>query len=401
MDVGQQLSVRVFGEDGRILANPATQSLIVASSTLITGVMLVSPLVADLAGVFGVSSSAAGWLIIAFTIAGAVTLPIVGPLADVVGRKLVMVTGLLLFGLSGAAIGVVTRFEIALVLRALQGVGFASTMPVILTLFGDMYDGSEETTVQGMRVAVNSVVATLAPLLAGVLFVASWRVPFALYLAAVPAAVWVWFAVPDVGAANDWSIGTYATNMATFLTNGRISLLMVSFALRFAIFYILLTYVSVLATREAGLSVVAVGTLLALIGVVKTVGASQAGRLSASFDPTLLSLGGFVCMTIGITAIGAVPTPAVLTGGLFVFSVGDGLLAPTQKSLVNRLAPAEYRGGANASALIFQNVGKVVGPLALGVSLSVLDLAPAFALLGGIGGGLGAAALFSVWMLSD
>jgi ACDE family multidrug resistance protein len=401
MGISQQLSVKVFGEDGTILTDSKTQSLIVASSSLIMGVMLVSPLVADLAGVYGVSSGAAGWLIIAFTAAAAVTLLIVAPLADVIGRKTVMVTGLVLFGLAGGVISITTRFDVAVVLRGLQGVGFASTMPIILTMFGEMYDESAETTVQGMRVAANSVVASLAPLLAGVLFVASWWLPFALYLAALPVALWVWVAVPDVGAANDWSIRTYLRKIASFLTSGRISLLMLSFGLRFAVFYVLLTYFSVLATEEAGLSVVVVGTLLSLIGVVKIIGASQAGRLAAAYDPTLLSVSSFVCMTIGVTAMGALSTPSVMVVGLFIFAVGDGVLAPIQKSLINRVAPAEYRGGANASALVFENVGKVLGPFILGLSLSLVDLATAFVLVGGLYGSLGSAALLGFRLVGE
>ena len=401
MGTGQNISVWIFGEDGSILEDSATQSLIVASSVLITGVMVVSPLVADLAEVYGVSSSNAGWLIIGFTAAIAISLPLVGTLADRIGRKSVMVTGLLTFGLTGAAVGVVTRFDVALALRVVQGIGFACAMPVILTLFGDMYRGSEETTVQGMRVAVNSVVATLAPLAAGILFVYSWRYPFAIYLVAVPAAVWVWFTVPTVEMANDWSVRTYLTNMASFLTNGRISLLMASFGFRFGIYYVFLTYISVLATEEAGLAVVVVGSLLSVNGVVKTVGSSQAGRLAASFDPQLLSFASFLLMTAGISLMGTVPTPLAIVVGVLVFAVGDSILAPTQKSLVNRLSPAEYRGGANATALTFQNPGKVVGPLAFGVILPFVDLAPAFALVGGIGGGLGALALFCVWQWPD
>lgn len=397
MGIRQNISVWIFGEDGTILENSATQSLIVASSVLISGVMVVSPLVADLAAVYGISSTAAGWLVIGFTAATAISLPIVGTLSDQIGRKVVMVVGLLTFGLTGTAVGVVTRFEVAMVLRIIQGIGFACAMPVILTLFGDMYRGSEETTVQGMRVAVNSVVSTLAPLLAGILFVYSWRYPFALYIVAVPVAVWVWVTVPDVDSPNDWSVGRYLANMLSFLMNGRIALLLASFMFRFAIYYVLLTYISVLATETAGLAVVVVGALLSINGIVKTVGSTQAGRLSASFDPRFLAFSSFVFMTAGISLMGTIPTPAAIVLGVIVFAAGDSVLAPTQKSLVNRLSPAEYRGGANATALTFQNMGKVGGPLVLGVVLPFVDLAPAFALVGGIGGALGAIALFCVW----
>lgn len=312
-----------------------------------------------------------------------------------------MMAGLFLFGLAGSTIGVVAQFDVVLVLRVLQGIGFACTMPVILTLFRDMYEGSEETTVQGMRVAGNSIISTLAPLLAGLLFVYSWRLPFVVYLLAIPAAVWIWFAVPNVNIDTGGSVRSYIGDVTSFLTNAQISLLMMSFAFCFAIYYVFLTYISVLATEEAGLAVVAVGALLALNGMVKTVGSTQAGRLSASYNPQFLSFGSFVLMMVGVTMMGLIPTPAVIVVGVFVFGVGDSLLAPTQKSLVNRLSPPAVRGGANATALTFQNVGKVTGPLAFGTILPFVDLGPAFALVGGLGGGPGAVVLFGVWVLPN
>jgi len=398
MTVYHRLSVWIFGDDGEILADPTTQSLLIASSVLITGVMLVSPLIADLATVYQVSATDAGLLIVGFTAAIAVTLPVVGALADRIGRKTMMVSGLLLFGSAGTAIGFVTQFEVAVGLRAIQGIGFAATMPVILTLFGDMYDGSAETTAQGMRVAGNSVVSTLTPVLSGVLFVYSWRYPFVIYALAIPTAMWLWKTIPEVDIDADESVRAYVDNVTSFLTDGPIALLMVSFGFRFFIYYVFLTYISVLATEEAGLAVVAVGILLALNGVVKTVGSTQAGRLSLTFSPEFLAAGSFALMTVGITLMGAFPTPAVVALGVFVFGVGDSLLAPTQKSLVNRMSPASVRGGANASALVFQNIGKVTGPLVFAASLPFLGLAPSFAIVGGVGGAVGAGALFGVWV---
>lgn len=401
MDSRENISVSVFGKDGDILADPATQALLLASSALITGIMVVSPLIADLTAVYSVSSSKAGWLVIGFTAATAVSLPVVGVVVDQIQRKYVLVGGLLFFGVAGGAIGITKNFEVAIGLRVVQGIGFACTMPVILTAFGEMYRGSEEVTVQGMRVATNSVSIILVPLFAGVLFAYSWRFPFLLYLIAVPIAGWLWVTVPEFDKANDWTVRKYLDNIRLFLTDIQISLLMLSFALRFAIFYVFLTYISVLAIEEANLAVLVVGILLAFNGVVKAMGSTQAGRLSSSFGPIILSTGSLATMTVGITLMGLIPTPGAITVGVFIFSVGDSLLSPLQKSLVNRFSPAAIRGGANATALTFQNIGKVAGPLAFGMILPLSDPAQAFAIAGGLGGILGTVTMMGVWMLSD
>lgn len=398
MPVLRRVSTEIFGEEGDILADSTTQSLIAASSILVTGSMLISPLIADLATVFGVSEASAGWLITSYTGAAAVMLPIVGALSDRVGRKPVMVTGLLLFGLSGAVIGLVSRFEVALALRVLQGIGFAAAYAVILTLFGDLYSGARETTVQGMRVSGNSAANTLGPLLAGFLFVSSWRYPFAVYLLAIPSALWIQTAIPRFEATNDWSVRRYVRKTSSFLTNIQIILLMVSFMFRFVVFYGSITYISVLAIREAGLAVVAVGTLLSARGLVKTLSSTQAGRLSLSHSPAFLSFISFCIVAAGITLMGVSPSPTVLGFGALLWGIGDGILSPCQKSLVNRLSPPEYRGGVMSTALTSQNIGKFAGPVGVAILLNAVDPKTAFVVLGVVGGGIGVVAMLFVWL---
>lgn len=401
MAIAQRTLVWVFGEDGDVLTDSKTQALVVASSVLVTGTMLLSPLIADLADVFAVSETRSGWLVIMFTGAAAVILPLVGLFGDFLGRKRLLVVGLLLFGISGAAIGFTSRFNVALLLRALQGVGFAAASPIILALFGDLYSGSQETTVQGIRVSVNSVANTVVPILAGVVFVYSWRYPFAIYLIAVPAALWVWAAVPTIQADNDLSLRAYLSEITTFLNDIPIALLMVSFFFRFVLFYGMLTYISVLAIQEAGFAVVAVGALLSIRGVVKTVSSTQAGRLSLSIAPEILALGSFALIGIATAVMGALPSTAILVVAMTVWGIGDGILSPCQKSLVNRLSPPEYRGGVMSTALTFQNVGKVVGPAVFGVLLGVIDPASAFVLVGVVGGGFGTGALLGMIALQN
>jgi MFS family permease len=321
--------------------------------------------------------------------------------ADYIGRKPVLIAGLTTFGFAGAAVGFVTRFDAAIALRVLQGVGYAAAAPIILALLGDLYSGSRETTVQGMRVSVNSVANTLVPLLAGTLFVFSWRYPFVVYLLALPAAVWIWVTVPSIEATTNKTFRRYLSDLTSFLRDLPIALLMVSFLFRFVVFYGMITYISVLAVQEAGLAVVAVGTLLSVRSFIKTLSSTQAGRLSLSYDPAVLALGGFGMISGGTVLMGVLPTTSVLFVAIVVWGVGDGILSPSQKSLVNRMSPAEYRSGTMSTAMTFQNVGKVTGPAGLGALLGVLDPAPAFVLLGVVGGSVGVGSLVGMMVLGD
>lgn len=397
----RHVSTWVFGEDGDLLDDSATQSLVFASGVLMTGTILLSPLIADLSVVFAVSEATAGWMIIGFTAASAVTLPVVGALADQVGRKSVLVAGLFLFGVAGAAAGVVRVFEVVMALRVLQGIGYAASMPIIITLFGDLYSGSREATVQGMRVSANSLSNAVVPLAAGVLFLQSWRHPFLVYLIAIPSAAWIWRSVPRIEGNAERGFGEYLQEIAVFMADAKIAALLLSFLFRFVLIFGIITYISVLAVREAGLAVVAVGALLTLHGLIKTVSSTQVGRLSASFGLASLALASFLFVAGGTVLMGAVPSVAAIAVGLVVVGIADGILSPCQKSLVNQIAPDDYRGGAMSAALTFQNVGKVVGPVAVGALLGVFGPAAAFVAIGLVGGTLGVGATLVVWTLAE
>ncbi|WP_162524310.1 MFS transporter [Halobellus captivus] len=397
----RELAVRVFGREGDLLADTATQALIVASSILVTGGILISPMIADLATVFAVSEARGGWLIVSYTAAAAICLPIVGALSDRLGRKPVMTAGLVLFGIAGAAVGVVSTFETALFMRALQGIGFACATPVILTLIGDLYSGTRETTVQGMRVSANSLMNAVAPLIGGLLFVYSWRTPFLLYFLTLPVALWVWQSVPEIQPQNDWSYREYFDNTLVALQQKAMVLLMISFALRFVLFYGLITYISVLAKQEAAMTVVAVGVLMSVRGIAKTAMSTQVGRLSVDYDTVLLTCVSFFFLSLGIVIMGAMPNVLMLTFGITVVGIADGVLSPAQKSIVNKFSSTGTRGGVMSTAVTMQNIGQVIGPIIFSVMMGFVGVSQTFLTLGASVGALGVVSVAGILYLGN
>ena len=387
---------RLFGDHGDVLTDTEAQLIFVSHAMLVMGTVLISPLIADLALVFAVSEVEAGLFIIVFTGTLLVTLPVAGIVADRFGRRASVVPGVALFGIAGAAIAFTDTFEFALALRMVQAVGVALSKPVLVALLGDLYSGARETTAQGFRVATDSLFSIVTPVLAGVLFLVSWRVPFLVYGLAVPIAIWLWIALPTLESGDSRPVTAYFRDLASFMTDRIIGLLMVSFFVRQVMNYGMFTYISVLAIREAGMAVVMVGLLLSVRSVLKLMSSSQAGRLTERTDAALVCLVGFAMLGAGLFMMGAVPTVFVLFVGMMLFGLGDGLLSPTQKSLVNQLSPPTYRSSSMSAALTFQNIGKTAGPLGVGIVLGLIGPAWSFLLLGAVGGILGVGLLAAI-----
>lgn len=387
----------MFGEEGDVIAETDVQVIITAKGLLGTGTVLLSPLISDLASVFAVSDARAGLLITVYAATVMVTLPVAGVIADRIGRSRSIALGVATFGIAGAAIALVDTFEAALGLRIVQAAGAAFAKPILVAALGDLYAGSREATAQSVRVAFDQVVGVITPVVAGVLFVAAWQYPFLVYLFAVPVAGWLWFSFPSLESSSEQSLVTYIRDLITVVSDRVVGLLMASFVVRMVLMYGLYTYVSVLAIHEAGLAVLLVGVLLSMRSVAKFVSATQVGRLTTRIDPVVITLFGFGLAGSGLLAMGLSPTSTILFAGVMIYGFGDGLLSPAQKSLVNRLSPPDARGGTMAAAYTCQNIGKTIGPLGLGVVLGIIGPAPAFVLLGGIGGGIGVGLLFAIW----
>ena len=132
------------------------------------------------------------WVFTAYMLTSTVTVPIYGKLADLHGRKPVMLVAMALFLLGSMASGQAHTMTQLIVFRAIQGVGAGGMQPMALTIVGDIFKIEERAKMQGVFGAVWAIAGLAGPLLGGVIVATlSWRwvfyvnVPFGLVSAAV------------------------------------------------------------------------------------------------------------------------------------------------------------------------------------------------------------------------
>ncbi|HEX5117293.1 MAG TPA: MDR family MFS transporter [Pseudonocardiaceae bacterium] len=116
------------------------------------------------------------WLFSIYLLTQAVTVPLYGKLADVIGRKPVMYFGIAVFLLGSVLCGVAWSMPALIAFRAIQGVGAGAVQPMSMTIVGDLYTVEERARVQGYIASVWGIAAVLGPTLGGVFSqYASWR----------------------------------------------------------------------------------------------------------------------------------------------------------------------------------------------------------------------------------
>ncbi len=109
------------------------------------------------------------WIFGAYLLAQAVMIPIYGRLADVYGRKPILLFGIGIFLIGSLLCGLAANMTALIVFRALQGFGAGSLIPVSQTLVGDIYGGAQRARMQGYVSSIFGSAAILGPLIGGLI----------------------------------------------------------------------------------------------------------------------------------------------------------------------------------------------------------------------------------------
>lgn len=81
---------------------------------------------------FGVNTGRLTWVVVGYTIAGSGLLALGGRLGDMFGRRRILVTGTLVFGIASLLAGLAWSFPILVIARIAQGIGEAFALPAAM-----------------------------------------------------------------------------------------------------------------------------------------------------------------------------------------------------------------------------------------------------------------------------
>src|SRR4051812_1125172 len=167
-----------------LLAVMLSIGLVAIDSTILA--TAVPSVVADLGGF-----TSFPWLFSIYLLAQAISVPLYGKLADLYGRKPLMLLGVGLFVAGSLLCGVAWGMTALIVFRLVQGLGAGAIQPIGMTILGDIYSLRERATVQGYVASVWAMAALIGPTLGGVFCdTIGWR--------------WIFFVNLPLGAAAGW-----------------------------------------------------------------------------------------------------------------------------------------------------------------------------------------------------
>jgi EmrB/QacA subfamily drug resistance transporter len=368
------------------------------------------------------------WVITAYTIMFGGALLLGGRLADLLGRRRLLLIGLTLFSFSSLLCGLAWSEGSLIAFRAAQGLGAALLVPAALALLISTFaEGPQRNRALGIYGAVSGSGAAVGVLLGGLLTTyLSW--PW-IFLVNVPVGVGAIALAPlllgesravvphhrlDLAGASSVTAGlmllVYALTRATsdgWGATTTLALLATSVAL-------LLAFVAIELRSRAPLLPLRIFRLRTLSAANATIAVVGAGAFSEFFLLTLymqdvlrfapvragaafaaLALAAIVASNVAQAAVGRVGVRAVLTSGLLALCVSAALLSrvPVDGHYFWDLFPALLLGGAGLGvSFVSATIGGLtgVGPSDSGVASGLINTSRQ------IGGAIGLAAISAV-----
>jgi EmrB/QacA subfamily drug resistance transporter len=414
----ERSSIGLRSERGPILLSVmlATGLVAIDSTILATAVPSV---VRDLGGF-----SQFPWLFSIYLLAQAITVPLYGKFADLVGRKPMMLLGISIFLVSSVLCGVAWSMLSLIVFRALQGLGAGAVLPIGQTIIGDVYSVAERAKVTGYVAAVWAASSVVGPTLGGVFSdYISWRwifyvnIPIAIaamtvlqrsfhesverkrhridYLGATLLAVGgslLILGLLEGGVAWAWGSGTSVAVLATaasmlvafgyvesradepilplWVFRERVLVGANATSLCVGVILIGLTsYVPLYAQSVLGHGAVVAGFAVAALTLGWPIAAALSGRIylrvgfrnCALFGTLFAIAGSAVLLTIG-------PGSSVLTVafGCWVIGLGMGFIASPVLIAAQQSAGWQTRGVVTGTTMFARSVGSAVGVAVFG-----------------------------------
>jgi MFS family permease len=105
------------------------------------------------------------WVFSIYLLTATVMMPIYGRLADIYGRRRILLTAITVFLAGAIACGLARSMPQLIAARGLQGLGAAGLVPIALTVSGDLFSLEERARVQGLFSSVWGTASLVGPLL--------------------------------------------------------------------------------------------------------------------------------------------------------------------------------------------------------------------------------------------
>lgn len=319
----------------------------------------------SLARAFDASFHAVQWVVLAYLLAITAVIVSAGRLGDRLGRRRLLLAGLLLFTLACGLCGMAPTLGWLVAARILQGLGAAVMMAMALGMVGDTVSKARTGRAMGLLGTMSAVGTAMGPSVGGVLLsVWGWR---AIFLVGMPlglvAAALAYRCLPVDRAYAPSSAGSgfWSALKAPALRVGLIMSALVA-AVIMATFVVGPFYLS----RGLGLEPKWMGLAMAVGPCVAAFTGVPAGRLTDRLGSQRMTLAGLGVLACGAVLLSLVSGLIAYLTSLVILTAGYSLFQAANNTAVMSDVEGSRRGTVSGLLNLSRNLGLTFGASALG-----------------------------------
>jgi MFS transporter, DHA1 family, multidrug resistance protein len=339
---------------------------------VMVGFGIIIPVIPFYAEELGASPTQLGLLMAVYSLMQLLFAPMWGRISDRIGRKPVMMLGILGLSLSFFLMALATELWMLFAARIIGGFLSAANMPTVTAYVADIT--SEEDRGKGMGIIGASIGLgfIFGPAIGGVFSQESLNVPF--YLAGASSLLTfflILFVLKESLSPEQRSNQSNSKRSLRKAISGPVSIL-----------YFLQLFVSLslsgleatfayFAYERAGLGTVELGYIFMIMGLAGAlVQGGLVGRLTKKYGEGIVIQIGIVISTIGFALILLVDSFTTAAIYLTIFGVGNGFIRPSVSALLTKKSTSGH-GSTTGLLSSFDSLGRIAGPPLGGLLFSI------------------------------
>ncbi|MFJ7951815.1 MFS transporter [Lysinibacillus sp. NPDC096418] len=337
------------------------------------GIGLVIPVLPTLMNELGITGEVVGYMVAAFAITQLLVSPIAGRMVDRFGRKIMIVIGLFIFGVSEFLFGLGRSVEILFISRMLGGVSAAFIMPAVTAFIADITTMDQRPKALGFMSAAISTGFIVGPGIGGFLAEIGTRVPFfvAGILGAFAGILSLILLKEPTRAEDDTDTAPSILGSFTRIFS---PLYFIAFILIFVLSFGLAAFESLFSLfvdHKFGFTPADIAIIITGSGIVGAIAQlvlfNWLTQKMGEIQLIRYSLALSAILTFAMTIVGSYWSILFVTFFLFV---GFDLIRPAITSYLSKIAGNEqgFVGGMNS---MFTSLGNVFGPIIGGILFDV------------------------------
>ncbi|MEK5214930.1 MFS transporter [Psychrobacillus sp. FSL H8-0487] len=342
-----------------------------------SGIGLVIPVMPQYLETFGVAGQALGFIIASFALGQFLFSPLAGDLSDKLGRKKLIIVGLVIFSASQLWFGLATYEWMLYAARFISGIGGAFLIPATMAFVADITTLEERGKGMGFLGASMSLGFMIGPALGGFLASVSLSFPFYMAsLAALIAGIISLIILPDIKntvseiPSEPKKRENIITQMKNSVKTPYFMMLIIIFVFTFGIANFQTTF-SLYVDHKYNYTpqdIAVVLTVGGFIGVI--VQTLVVEKLFKRFGELNVILVNLVVAAIAFLLFFVVDGFALVLLVASIFSTATTLIRPAVNTVISKMAGNEqgYAAGMNNA---YMSLGSMIGPALAGMFFDI------------------------------